>query len=209
MRHSVLRGPWSKEELYQYPYGNDWDILHLGASRVVSGPAPFSTLATIYPDLSPPGTHRGDCEPDKHWFCFGPVMKLLAVPAQSRAIIPSHRSLGLAAIAVSLRGAQRLLYLLSWRSLDKTLDWSISAELESGRVKGWTVMPPLFGTWAPGGGGFGDSDINKGAEGLDLQANGGNIKGVSRGTADSVRSRFSELIESESRWDVLARTMPS
>lgn len=209
LHNSDMGKSWTEDEMQRYPFGRNWDILHLGASRALLPQEPYLTAAKVYQDSSPAATLKGDCDPATAFFCFKPVLDGVNAPQGSRVFMPSHGALGLASIAVTRRGAQRLLYLLSWRGLDTGLDWSIRDELDKGTLKGWTVLPPLFGSWVPGGGGSGDSDINKGAEGVDLQAKGGNLKGISRGTADSVRTRLGELLEGESQWDVLAKSLES
>ncbi|KAK9329105.1 hypothetical protein V1520DRAFT_187715 [Lipomyces starkeyi] len=78
------------------------------------------------------------------WFCWGDIMKYTQVNETRRAIYPSFESVGLSAIAVAYRGAERLLYYLSFKEIVDTLDYSIVDLLRS---HGWTVIPPLMSEW--------------------------------------------------------------
>lgn len=179
-----------------HPYGTDWDILHLGISNVTIPPEPFDRVSIEYHDETlTPGPYRDtDCEgKGKPWYCFSPYLSRLELPEQSRAIIPSYRPVGLVAIAVSFTGAQRLLYLLSWKGLDEGLDWSIRDQLATGQLSGWTILPPLFGSWTTS---KSDSDIRH--TGAYKAAD--NLKGRARGIGESARQQLGNLIENRKGW---------
>jgi len=139
------------------PYGLDWDVMHLGASKVDIAPAPFDVLHAPYPDTNTDPQTACDSASSK-WWCWRRILEMYSAPPETRVIVPSYKPLGLVALAVTQTGARRLLYELSVRRLDTGLDWSIRDLLVAGRVKGWTVVPPLFSSWKTGG--TADSDIN-------------------------------------------------
>lgn len=129
--------------------------MHLAPSLAKSHPGPLGdTLATVYRDPDRGPTDICELPP---WYCYDEVLNRTNTPSDSRAIIPSFESVGLGAIAVSYRGAQRLLYHLSFKGLDDGVDWGIQKLLASGQLRGWTVVPPLIGNWKVGG--PADSDL--------------------------------------------------
>jgi len=200
LQSSPLRESQDPKYSRYYPYGTDWDVMHLGISNITMPPAPYHKSFTAYHDPTlRAGVYRdAHCQKKKTWYCFAPSLKALKTPQQSRAIIPSHGPIGLVAIAVTFRGAQRLLYLLSWqgKGLGDGLDCAIRDYMREGDLKGWTVIPPLFGSWTTDAG---DSDIRVGA--TDSPAN--NMKGSPRGVEDSVRQHLGEVIAKEKGWQVL------
>lgn len=116
-----------------------------------------------------------------------------------RVIIPDYASLGLAAIAVSFEGAQRLLHQLSWLGLEDGLDWSIRKMIEKGILHGWTVAPPLMGTWTVGD--SLDSDINMETSGAHIAAGSkGNKDGKASNIAHSARAAMGKMLEREEYW---------
>ncbi|KAK9446752.1 uncharacterized protein V1518DRAFT_422968 [Limtongia smithiae] len=191
-----LRKPFSADELERAPYGLDWDIIHFAASKVVPPPAPFNTLAK-YSDVYRQSTETANNACFAGWFCWREQMKKAGLTEQERYISPSYDTVGLAAIAVSFRGAQRLLYFLSYKELTDTLDNSVSALLQQGYVHGWSVVPPLMAEWKINS--ITDSDLNT----IDLGQIGGpdNSKGKSAGIANSVRKHLSKEFEPQTYWD--------
>lgn len=91
--HSLREGP-------EYPYGTDWDILHLGASRIRGPNAPFDKVFSLYADPDRP-KNPGCPNHFWKWFCWNEKLKELNVPAGHRAILPSNDTVGLSAIAVT------------------------------------------------------------------------------------------------------------
>lgn len=176
----------------KYPYGTDWDVMHLGVSRISASPNRDGRMPTAYHDPTlPQGSYQDiDCQHGGPWYCFSDFLKSLDTPGQSRVMTPSHEPIGLVALAVTLRGAQRLMYLLSWRGLDDGLDWSIRDYVKAGNLTGWTVVPPLFGSWNAD---KGDSDINSGV----VSKPSNNLKGKSRGVRDSAREHLGDLMLDE------------
>lgn len=130
-------------------------------------------------------------------FCWGPMLENLGVPEDSRAILPSYHSIGLPAIAVTYEGAQRILYELSWKSLDNTLDWGIHKLLRAGRIRGLTVLPPLFGMYKIGD--AADSDL-VGVEGDRKSPIEGHSEGIERSVRLALNEEFGGASRGPSRW---------
>lgn len=200
LQSSTLRSPEEARPSKARPYGLDWDVLHLGVSNVTMPPPPYHMSATIYHDSSLESVTDRDigCENKRPWYCFSPFLNAVGASEQSRIILPSHGPIGLVAIAVTLKGAQRLLFLLSWygQGMGDGLDFAIRNHLEAGDLTGWTVVPPVFGSWTTKGG---DSDIRTGIE--DKPAN--NMMGRPRGVQDTVRQHLKEILANKKGWKVL------
>ncbi|KAL3428414.1 glycosyltransferase family 25 protein [Phlyctema vagabunda] len=188
-----------------YPYGTDWDVLHLGVSRIGAAPEPFNHIAIPYHDASlPTGPVQDvDCTEGRPWYCFSKYTQAVQMPDQSRVILPSYEPIGLVAIAVTLKGAQRLLYLLGWKSLETGLDWSIRDLMREGDLSGWTVVPPLFGSWTTGTGA--DSDLRDGIKSKVESSN--NLKGQGRGLRESARQHLKDVMSTENRWQRLQKAV--
>lgn len=193
-----MRGPWSDDELRRAPYGLDWDTLHLANSRIGMPPPPFDTLHTSYYD---PYRHPGHRTGNDGWFDWKSVMVKTDTPSSHRAIIPCHRCIGLAALAVSFKGAQRMLYELSWTGLDRGLDHSIQKLLADGKLSGWTVAPPIMGVWTVGD--KTDSDIQfNGAAARKAAGSKGNMGGKAANIAHSGRKAMGEMLAREPYWQL-------
>jgi len=190
LRASPLRAPWSPHEITTAPYGLDWDVLHLGPSKIDTAPAPLNALHSVYRDANAdPQTACSAVASVKAWYCWRELLKAYAAPADARVILPSYKPLGLVALAVTQAGARRLLYELALRRLDTGLDWSIRDLLVAGRAQGWTVVPPLFSSWKTGGGA--DSDVNGGVQRLGRKKSGA----ASPGLAWSARLEVQRAME--------------
>ncbi|KAK9242142.1 hypothetical protein V1506DRAFT_563142 [Lipomyces tetrasporus] len=85
--------------------------------------------------------------------------------------------------AITRRGAQRLLLNLSYLSLRGPVDMDMMWKLQEGKVRGYSVTPPLFSAWRVGG--QKDSD-NKPDPKLPISGKG-NIGGSSRNIKSSAR----------------------
>ncbi|KAK9371405.1 hypothetical protein V1509DRAFT_650987 [Lipomyces kononenkoae] len=199
LRTSRLRRPFTEEELERAPYGLDWDIMHLATSKAVMAGSPRNKAFIKYNDpyrASSEVANNGctDNSNGKKWFCFGDVMSFAKLNETERAIFPSYESVGLSAIAVSYRGAQRLLYYLSYKELVDTLDYSITDLLKKGAVRGWTVTPPLMSEWKTHG--KSDSDLKH----VGSATPPGNGNGLSAGVAHSARKALAENFEGEDYW---------
>ncbi|KAK9330351.1 hypothetical protein V1520DRAFT_385010 [Lipomyces starkeyi] len=197
LRTSRLRRPFTDEELERAPYGLDWDIMHLATSKANMAAAPRNKAFIKYNDpyRASSDVANNGCTGPNGWFCWGDIMVYTKLNETQRAIYPSYESVGLSAIAVSYRGAQRLLYYLSYKELVDTLDYSIADLLRKGALRGWTVTPPLLSEWKTHG--KSDSDLKKVGLNSGLP---GNMNGVSAGVAHSARKALTENLEGEDYW---------
>ncbi|KAK9466186.1 hypothetical protein V1512DRAFT_264063 [Lipomyces arxii] len=200
LRASKLRRPFSQEELARAPYGLDWDIMHLATSKVHMAPPPRDVAFTVYNDpyRAPDDTVNNGCmkgDTNAGWFCFQHITKHCHLNQTNRAIFPSYESVGLSAIAVSYRGAQRLLYHLSYKELIDTLDYSIMNLIKDGNLRGWTVSPPIMSEWKIKG--ASDSDLKTLKS---LGNSGGNMAGISAGIMHSARKALTEHLEGDDYW---------
>ncbi|KAK9311540.1 hypothetical protein V1522DRAFT_417586 [Lipomyces starkeyi] len=197
LRTSRLRRPFTDEELERAPYGLDWDIMHLATSKANMAATPRNKAFIKYNDpyRASSDVANNGCTGPNGWFCWGDIMAYTKLNETQRAIYPSYESVGLSAIAVSYRGAQRLLYYLSYKELVDTLDYSIADLLRKGALRGWTVTPPLLSEWKTHG--KSDSDLKKVGSTLGLP---GNMNGVSAGVAHSARKALTENLEGEDYW---------
>lgn len=200
MQTSEIRNG-SSDDASLHPYGVEWDILHLGNSRIRLAKPPYDTVHSVYEDVDSP-KKPGCPNPFLGWFCWDRLIETLELPPNSRAILPSYDSVGLPAIAVTYHGAQQLLLQLSWIGADDTLDFSIRNLLKNGTLQGWDVLPPIFSMWKTGT--AADSDLEK-----DLGLGGGaeitsQTEGSSPGIERSVRKELPTLLNGrvgqDNRW---------
>ncbi|BFZ62487.1 hypothetical protein YB2330_003581 [Saitoella coloradoensis] len=200
LRNSNLRSPYTPEEIQNAPYGLDWDTLHLGTSLSEMAPAPFDDLYALYhdPHRTPPEViaHKGACG-EKDWYCWADIMTHTACNDTSRVLYPSYGSVGLVAFAVTLKGAQKLLYELSWVGLNNTVDYSIRGLHMDGSLHGWTVTPPIMSSWVTGDGA--DSDLTNGGKGRTV-AKHSNLGGKGKGLGWSVRKALTENLSGGNYW---------
>lgn len=136
----------------------DWDILHLGASRIRGPEPPYDKVYSLYEDVD--RSKKPGC-PNRfwRWFCWDDLMVRLKVPLNYRAILPSYHSIGFPPIAITYHGVQQLLLQLSWVGATNTLDFSIRDLLKNGTLQGWDVLPPIFSMWKLGT--AADSDLEE------------------------------------------------
>jgi hypothetical protein len=183
---SAENGRIDSNRARQYPYGKDWDVFHLGVSRVST--PPNTANVRIYRDPSLPTGAYQDIDCHGNWYCYSKYLQAVKVPEQSRSIASSYEPIGLVALAVTFKGAQKLLYLLSWSGLETGLDESIRNAIRDGELLGFTVVPPLFGSWTTST--AADSDIR--ADGRSKAPN--NLKSHARGIKGSVRQLLKQLV---------------
>lgn len=164
---------------------------------IKSPPPPYHTLAALYPDPHRnPALSTGSSDMMHNW---AEVTRNTNLPAMHRAIIPSFEVYGLAAIAVSYAGAQRMLHEMSWLGMEKGLDWSVQRMLKDGTVRGWTVAPPIMGTWTVGD--SEDSDINMGTKASVTAAGSkSNLEGTASNIVHSARTALGKTLERENYW---------
>ena len=199
---SPLRNHSSTPVDAHHPYGLDWDILHMGNSWIRTAEAPYDKIHVHYPDPDRQ-THPGcpqDFEPQGS-YCWGPLLEQLAVPAGHRALVPSFDSVGLTAIAVTQRGARKILFQMAWNRLETLTDWSIRNLLMRGDVEGWDVVPPLFGQYKIGG--ALDSDIDGRPE-IQVPETAswtlGSSMGIERSAKAALAEQLSPAVDRPGRW---------
>ncbi|KAK9322268.1 hypothetical protein V1517DRAFT_323911 [Lipomyces orientalis] len=199
LRSSRLRRPFTEEELERAPYGLDWDTMHIAPSKANMAPAPRNKAFVKYNDpyRAKDSVANNGCTGPQGWFCWDDIMAFTNLNETQRTIYPSYESVGLSAIAVSYRGAQRLLYYLSYKELVDTLDYSIADLLRKGALRGWTVTPPLMSEWKTHG--KSDSDLKK-VGSNNPEDKPGNMNGRSAGVAHSARKALTENLEGEDYW---------
>ncbi|KAK9312008.1 hypothetical protein V1524DRAFT_370418 [Lipomyces starkeyi] len=148
MQNSTLRlvSPTDHERA-SAPYGLDWDVLVMGQCVDKAHPE-HHDLVLVYDDPNVPS--REDTE-----FVFLKVMKSLGVSGddvgKKRLLYPAFGPACTMGYAVTRKGAQRLLLNLSYLSLRAPVDLDIAWTLQDGRLRGYTVTPPLFTPWRVGG----------------------------------------------------------
>ncbi|KAK9334770.1 hypothetical protein LIPSTDRAFT_68725 [Lipomyces starkeyi NRRL Y-11557] len=148
MQNSTLRldSP-SDQEQASAPYGLDWDVLVMGQCVDKAHPE-HHDLVLVYDDPNVPS--RDDTE-----FVFLKVMKSLGVSGddvgKKRLLYPAFGPACTMGYAVTRKVAQRLLLNLSYLNLRAPVDLDISWTLKDGRLRGYTVTPPLFTPWRVGG----------------------------------------------------------
>ncbi|KAK9491431.1 hypothetical protein V1508DRAFT_207589 [Lipomyces doorenjongii] len=129
------------------PYGLDWDVLFLGQCLDQAHPD-LRDLVQIYDDTNVPsreGTQQ----------VFLDQMESLGVKGddvgKKRLLSPAYGPACTMGYAITRRGAQRLLLNLSYLGLRGPVDNDMAWTLQDGKIRGYTVTPPLFAAWRVGG----------------------------------------------------------
>lgn len=192
LRDSRLRNHSTTPIDAAHPYGDDWDAMHLGAMFIKQAPEPYDGIYSHYPDpdgpLDPSCSDMKEPTSGEAVFCYGPLLEQLQIPRGDRLLLPSHSSIGLAALAVTLEGARRILFELSYNRLDHTLDWSIQDLTRRGLLRGWTIVPPLFGQYKVGD--KADSDLSRLGKGEGPKLS--QLDGISYGLERSARKALND-----------------
>ncbi|KAF3915589.1 hypothetical protein ABW21_db0206977 [Orbilia brochopaga] len=199
LRKNPLRKPLTPEEEKRAPYGLDWDVMHLGTSRNIMAPPPLNRLYSRYDDpYSTPRSLVGTDNPcGMKFFCWNDILKQTKTADNQRVVFPSYEPVGLVALAVSYRGARKMLYDLSWRGLDTSMDFGVRDGCQRGYLKCWSVAPPIMSSWRVQG--AGDSDLRnggKGSPGLGV----GNLQGEGVGLGWSARKQLQLEFEGHDYW---------
>ena len=184
------------------PYGDDWEVMHLGPSYAL--PPPDAVLKDVffkYQDERSP-IPLPACGGKKKWFCFESIIEAAKLKREERAVYPTYESLGLPALAVTYRGAQKILYDQSWRGLQGSTDHSLKSMVLNGELAGFTVIPPIFSMWKIGN--EQDSDLKKNSTGtqdiVDPSDKRKRIDGSSPNLKWSARKAMDGLIPRVTRW---------
>ncbi|KAK9428670.1 hypothetical protein V1505DRAFT_416742 [Lipomyces doorenjongii] len=129
------------------PYGLDWDVLFLGQCLDQAHPD-LRDLVQIYDDTNVPsreGTQQ----------VFLDQMESLGVKGddvgKKRLLSPAYGPACTMGYAITRKGAQRLLLNLSYLGLRGPVDNDMAWTLQDGKIRGYTVTPPLFAAWRVGG----------------------------------------------------------
>lgn len=200
LRNSPLRKPFTTEELRRAPYGLDWDVMHLGTSKNLMAPPPYNNLFHRYNDryTTPRSlTYRTTPCGDRDFFCWNDIIKQTQAADDQRVIFPSYQPIGLVSLAVSYRGAQKMLYDLSWKGLDASMDFGVRDACRRGFLKGWSVTPPIMSSWRVRG--AGDSDLRNGGKGSP-GVGVGNMQGEGIGLGWSARKNMQQEFEGHDYW---------
>ncbi|KAK9385117.1 hypothetical protein V1515DRAFT_297219 [Lipomyces mesembrius] len=162
------------------PYGLDWDVLFLGQCLDQANPD-HRDLVQIYDDPNVPS--RKDTQK-----VFLDQMESLGVKGddvgKNRLLSPAYGPACTMGYAITRRGAQRLLLNLSYLGLRGPVDNDMAWTLQDGKVRGYTVTPPLFAAWRVGG--QKDSD-NYTPNSNQAMAESGNRAGSSKNLKSSAR----------------------
>ncbi|KAK9358179.1 hypothetical protein V1504DRAFT_428344 [Lipomyces starkeyi] len=162
------------------PYGLDWDVLFLGQCLDQAHPD-HRDLVQIYDDLNVPS--RKDTQKS-----FLDQMESLGVNGddvgKKRLLSPAYGPACTMGYAITRKGAQRLLLNLSYLGLRGPVDNDMAWTLQDGKIRGYTVTPPLFAAWRVGG--QKDSD-NYTPNPNEAMAENGNRAGLSQNLKSSAR----------------------
>ncbi|KAK9242965.1 hypothetical protein V1506DRAFT_463847 [Lipomyces tetrasporus] len=148
MQNNKLRlDPPTDHERTSAPYGLDWDILLMGQCLDMANPQRLD-LVQVYDDPNVPS--RKDTQE-----VFLKQMEDLGVAGddvgKKRLLSPAYGPACTMGYAVTRRGAQRLLLNLSYMGLRGPVDNDMAWTLQDGKIRGYTVTPPLFTAWRVGG----------------------------------------------------------
>ncbi|KAK6542901.1 hypothetical protein TWF694_006840 [Orbilia ellipsospora] len=200
LRSNPLRKPFTTDELKRAPYGLDWDVMHLGTSKNLMAPPPYNNLFHRYDDAFTTPRHltqRDSPCGDRDFFCWNDIIQQTRSGDKQRVIFPSYQPVGLVSLAVSFKGAQKMVYDLSWKALDTSMDFGVRNGCERGFLKGWSVAPPIMSSWRVKG--SGDSDLRNGGKGAG-GVGAGNMKGEGQGLGWSARKALQNQFEGYNYW---------
>ncbi|KAK9367560.1 hypothetical protein V1509DRAFT_626308 [Lipomyces kononenkoae] len=162
------------------PYGLDWDILFTGQCLDSAHPD-YRDLVQVYDDPSVPSRESTQSS-------FLDYMGSLGVTGddvgKKRLLSPAYGPACTMGYAITRKGAQRLLLNLSYLGLRGPVDNDMAWTLRDGKIRGYSITPPLFSAWRVGG--QKDSDID--GQNLDQPiVQNGNKGGVSKNLKNSAR----------------------
>ncbi|KAK9238801.1 hypothetical protein V1525DRAFT_80992 [Lipomyces kononenkoae] len=163
------------------PYGLDWDILFMG--QCLDHPHPdYRDLVQVYDDPSVPSRESIQQE-------FLHYMESLGVTGddvgKKRLVSPAYGPACTMGYAITRQGAQRLLLNLSYLGLRGPVDNDIAWTLQDGKIRGYSLTPPVFAAWRVGG--QKDSDIDGKYDPNKPISENGNRGGESKNLKSSAR----------------------
>ena len=131
------------------PYGNDWDLLwlgHCGSNVDPSDPRAF--VISHDPTVAPPEKRRGAAHPD-----MSPWESLPNAQGTTRIVFKAASGVCTAAYAVSLRGAEKMLYHMSMLPFNAPVDWGLGNMCRE-KWSNFSCIAPypmLIGVYRPAG----------------------------------------------------------
>ncbi|KAK9350904.1 hypothetical protein V1505DRAFT_381669 [Lipomyces doorenjongii] len=199
MQNNTLRlVPPTDHERTSAPYGLDWDVLIMGQCHDEAHPQRHD-LVQIYDDPNVPSMADTEQIFLKQMHSFGLRANNVG---KKRLLSPAYGPFCTMGYAVTRRGAQRLLLNLGYLSLRGPVDMDMMWKLQEGKLRGYSVTPPLLSAWRVGG--QKDSD-NKHDSKLSVSGKG-NEGGWSRNIKNSARIEMVKELAMDNWQDYYRRT---
>ncbi|KAK9241922.1 hypothetical protein V1506DRAFT_549181 [Lipomyces tetrasporus] len=129
------------------PYGLDWDILYVGSCKHGANPD-FKPLIQIWDDPDVPDARHLTQKTLQALKEFGLTD---AEIGKKRVLVPAYRTECNTAYAITRQGAQRLLFAMSYAGLHGAVDEDMVRLFREGRLKGYSITPPVFSQFRVGG----------------------------------------------------------
>lgn len=173
-------------------YGCDWDELFMG--QCANKPDPQNLAHFTYTDpLSPPVSQHAENIVNE----MTNIWNYSSSDSAFRIVSPTYDPLCTMGYAVSRIGAMRMLYQIGgWRGFGGGVDNEISWRTQDGKLRGWTLTPPIFTAWRTGGSRDSDNDMGIDSQGLGEK---GNMGGWSDGIVRSARRAMAEVLDVDRR----------
>ncbi|KAK9344635.1 hypothetical protein V1522DRAFT_452986 [Lipomyces starkeyi] len=122
------------------PYGLDWDILYVGSCK--------HALIQIWDDPDVPDARHLTQKTLQALKEFGLTDAEIGT---KRVLVPAYRTECNTAYAITRQGAQRLLFAMSYAGLHGVVDEDMVRLFREGRIKGYSITPPVFSQFRVGG----------------------------------------------------------
>ncbi|KAK9321817.1 hypothetical protein V1517DRAFT_368109 [Lipomyces orientalis] len=186
----------SEHERATAPYGLDWDVLYIGSWKHGGNPD-FKDLVQIWDDPDVPDSSHLTNGTLQALYEFGLADDQIG---KKRVLSPSYWTVTTTAYAITRRGAERLLMLLSYiGELHGDVDQDINRFFREGRLNGYSLTPPAFSQFRVSG--AKDSDNIQ----LGETTNGrGNLHGWSVNLEGSARQSMADSLKL-ANWNEYAR----
>ncbi|EJP61725.1 LPS glycosyltransferase [Beauveria bassiana ARSEF 2860] len=154
MRKRTAREGEPRSHEAHAPYGLDWDLLYVGTCWNIN--PEVRPVPHIYQDTNAPNSTEMSYAYQKELEYWGASS---SEEARVRVIAPSWYPVCTVGYAVTLQGAQKLLYTVgNEKGLNGPVDLAMISRIQSGHLKSFTVVPPLVTPWKTGT--TSDSDID-------------------------------------------------
>ncbi|KAK9328764.1 hypothetical protein V1520DRAFT_345139 [Lipomyces starkeyi] len=204
MQNSTVRlNEPSDYERANAPYGLDWDILYLGSCKHGGNPD-FKNLVQVWDDPDVPDVNHLTKTTIEALKSFGLANVEIG---KKRVLAPAYRTECNTAYAITRQGAQRLLFTMSYIGLHGAVDEDMTRLFREGRLKGYTITPPVFSQFRVGGAKDTDNKL-PGDPRLGDSINGkGNLRGWNYDIKGSARQSMADTLE-VNVWDDYKRVRP-